>query len=309
MAFFRPGHNTDCRQEYLARGAQQQAAQREEREREESRNRLLHGSDYTAPNNDLVKLHLPARALRAPDAWGKADRLAAARAGRPPWLPGKRFSQPARSASTLLEPGCPDPGGRAAGQGRLHPRLAQRALPHRRPVRDRARRGAALRPDHAGGAPERHRRRAHVARAPQRRPSRSTPACSTTWWPAESASGFRSCRLRWSRKRGRKPAFPQRWRGKRRRGGTMSVLREVPEGVQSEIDQHLRPRAAGRTSSRRTRTAKSRSSGCWLFPTVERETLTYEAALVARRLSQRRTGQGALSEAFAGTFCPETSIS
>ena len=40
---FRPGHNTDCRQEYLARGAQQQAAQREEREREESKNRLLHG--------------------------------------------------------------------------------------------------------------------------------------------------------------------------------------------------------------------------------------------------------------------------
>ena len=30
------GHNTDCRQEYLARGAQQQAAQREEREREGS---------------------------------------------------------------------------------------------------------------------------------------------------------------------------------------------------------------------------------------------------------------------------------
>ena len=37
-----PGDSTDCRQEYLARGAQQQAAQREEREREESEDRLLH---------------------------------------------------------------------------------------------------------------------------------------------------------------------------------------------------------------------------------------------------------------------------
>ena len=45
--FVGPGNNTDCRQEYLARGAQQQAAQREEREREESGKRLLHGHDYT----------------------------------------------------------------------------------------------------------------------------------------------------------------------------------------------------------------------------------------------------------------------
>ncbi len=44
---FRPGRYTDCGLEYLARGAQQQAAQREEREREESENRLLHGHDYT----------------------------------------------------------------------------------------------------------------------------------------------------------------------------------------------------------------------------------------------------------------------
>jgi hypothetical protein len=46
---FRPGHNTDCRQECLARGAQQQAVQREERGREESGNRLLHEYDYTTP--------------------------------------------------------------------------------------------------------------------------------------------------------------------------------------------------------------------------------------------------------------------
>ena len=50
---FRPGRNTDCRREYLARGAQQQAAQREERERERieemHENRLLHGVDYTTP--------------------------------------------------------------------------------------------------------------------------------------------------------------------------------------------------------------------------------------------------------------------
>ena len=49
--FLGPSNNTDCRQEYLARGAQQQAAQREERERErigEKREKsLLHGHDYT----------------------------------------------------------------------------------------------------------------------------------------------------------------------------------------------------------------------------------------------------------------------
>src|SRR5678809_933021 len=44
---FGPSDCTDCRQEYLARGAQQQAAQREEREREESVKSLLHGTDYT----------------------------------------------------------------------------------------------------------------------------------------------------------------------------------------------------------------------------------------------------------------------
>src|SRR5688500_20217742 len=49
LGLFRPGHNTDCRQECLARGAQQQAAQREERGREESGNRLLHEYDYTTP--------------------------------------------------------------------------------------------------------------------------------------------------------------------------------------------------------------------------------------------------------------------
>ena len=46
---FGPSDFTDCRQEYLARGAQQQAAQREEREREESVKSLLHGMDYTTP--------------------------------------------------------------------------------------------------------------------------------------------------------------------------------------------------------------------------------------------------------------------
>src|SRR5687768_7096132 len=44
-----PGCDTDCRGEYLARGAQQQAAQREEREREEARNKhgLLHAWHYS----------------------------------------------------------------------------------------------------------------------------------------------------------------------------------------------------------------------------------------------------------------------
>jgi hypothetical protein len=42
-----PVNNTDCRQEYLARGAQQQAAQREEREREESEDRLLHAGNIS----------------------------------------------------------------------------------------------------------------------------------------------------------------------------------------------------------------------------------------------------------------------
>jgi hypothetical protein len=40
---FQACHNTDCRQECLARGAQQQAAQREKREREKSKDSLLHG--------------------------------------------------------------------------------------------------------------------------------------------------------------------------------------------------------------------------------------------------------------------------
>ena len=88
---FRPGHNTDCRQEFLARGAQQQAAQREEREREESGNRLLHDLDYTAPKMISRSSNLPARALRAPDAGGKADRLAAPGARRPSRLLERDF--------------------------------------------------------------------------------------------------------------------------------------------------------------------------------------------------------------------------
>jgi hypothetical protein len=55
---FRPGHSTDCRQEYLARGAQQQAAQREERERErigeKREKRLLHGGNYIGFLNDCL---------------------------------------------------------------------------------------------------------------------------------------------------------------------------------------------------------------------------------------------------------------
>jgi len=43
-----PGHNTDCGREFLARGAQQQAAQREEREREENGEKhLMHETDYS----------------------------------------------------------------------------------------------------------------------------------------------------------------------------------------------------------------------------------------------------------------------
>jgi 8-oxo-dGTP pyrophosphatase MutT (NUDIX family) len=63
LARFRPGHNTDCRQEYLARGAQQQAAQREEREREESRNRLLHNWTI-ARTNASSQLFQPERFVR-----------------------------------------------------------------------------------------------------------------------------------------------------------------------------------------------------------------------------------------------------
>src|SRR5919198_3118655 len=43
----RAGHSTDCKQEYLAREAQQQAAQREEREREKRADRLLHARHYS----------------------------------------------------------------------------------------------------------------------------------------------------------------------------------------------------------------------------------------------------------------------
>ncbi len=44
--------HSDCGQEYLARGAQQQAAQREERQGEEAAKKqgLLHGGDYSPKN-------------------------------------------------------------------------------------------------------------------------------------------------------------------------------------------------------------------------------------------------------------------
>jgi len=44
-----PRNYTDCRQEYLARGAQQQAAQREKREREKSGKGLLHAATIALP--------------------------------------------------------------------------------------------------------------------------------------------------------------------------------------------------------------------------------------------------------------------
>jgi hypothetical protein len=42
-----PVHNTDCRQEFLAGGPQQQAAQREKREREKNGYHLLHAATIT----------------------------------------------------------------------------------------------------------------------------------------------------------------------------------------------------------------------------------------------------------------------
>jgi 8-oxo-dGTP pyrophosphatase MutT (NUDIX family) len=70
-------------------------------------------------------------------------------------------------------------------------------------------------------------------------------------------------------------------------GGTISVLREVPEGVQSEIisiyDLELPEDFQPQNQDGEVSEFKLLA-----FPTVERETLTYEAELVARDYLKRR---------------------
>ena len=74
-----PSNCTDCRQGYLARGAQQQAAQREEREREGSEKPcLLHGGDYSRTKRRNATRMSERRRANEPGGV-PAGRLAAAR--------------------------------------------------------------------------------------------------------------------------------------------------------------------------------------------------------------------------------------
>src|SRR5438874_1209342 len=114
---FWAGHSTDCRQEYLARGAQQQAAQREKREREKNGNRLLHARHYSGINGVRSRFRHGTQSPGAPGA-----RTAGALVSRPGALCAR--------ARGVLVPAL-DSGrarGRAGRAGRLAPRAHRHAI-------------------------------------------------------------------------------------------------------------------------------------------------------------------------------------
>jgi 8-oxo-dGTP pyrophosphatase MutT (NUDIX family) len=276
LARFRPGHNTDCRQEYLARGAQQQAAQREEREREKSEDRLLHNWTI-ARTNASSQLFQPERFVRLfaggkQIGWLRPE--LAARLGA--W---KDVFQANSERVTLLKP--------AALAAVVEELASEGFIPGWRNERYRIEdlfeiERAAARPfglkTHAvhvngiaGG-------RMWLARRSATKPIDPGMLDNLVGGGIGAAHSVADTLVKeaWE-----EAGIPAELARKAKFGATASVLREVPEGVQSEI-VHIYDLELPADFEPRNQDGEVSEFKLLSFAEVERETLTYEAAIVAR---------------------------